>query len=214
MSSNVESDRGANRGTLVYLIVLGLAGVGLIVLARKLELGEWAYFVGGLLALTGIVGPIGMLMGGGHGIAKCPACGTPHTFLGEGQEQTMACAQCGAWMMTKNGVVSAVPDDYVSSHPVFTTPLAANGVVWPAGCPACGEHATREVEVKGYNRADLVRNVLVPVVKVQRSLTIAAPACAQHDDGVALVVHASDHQELGFRSIRYLRAFRAANARA
>jgi hypothetical protein len=76
--------------------------------------------------------------------SACPHC--QHVMsVGFGEAQ---CPYCDHYSIPRDGYLHPIPEDYVAAMPVFTVPMGVfdRGEA-PAICCACGEPATRTIEV-------------------------------------------------------------------
>ncbi len=203
----VEINRDRNQGFAVYFVVLLLIGVGLLVGAALRDWGFWGWFGGGVLIFTGLASLFGMAKTGGAGVAHCPRCKHAIDVLHVTEHRYLCCPGCATWLEGSTAM-AVVPDEHVASYPAFEVELPQT-YRWPPGCPVCGAAETRTLDIEG---TDVIGDVfaMVAPVTIQRVSKISAPACDQHDDGVALIREGS-RTLIRFRSLAYLRSFMALN---
>ena len=196
-----ELNQQKNRSVTIYLIVIGVIGVALVVLAAARVFGGWAWVLGGLLALSGLGGLAGMKMGGG-GFASCPcpACGEPLEFQHPKVSRIMQCPRCGAWAEGAEEM-HAVADDFLAKYPAFTVPMP-EPVQWPPGCPVCSQADVDMRQIEGQSWAGQMFSMVSPV-SVVKTYKMDVPMCRDHKDGVALLVDPDHALSLGFRSRAY-----------
>jgi len=213
--SVVRTDVKKDKNVTIYLVLVGVAGLGLVVASAVLGWGFYGYGGGAFLMLAGFGGLIGKAKEGGFAEAPCPGCGELLKFQFEKQARIMKCEACGVWSEGTE-TMARVPDDRVADYPVFTTPMPADGVRWPTrpdgerACPLCDAAATGTQKIEGSDPLGLTAAAVSPV-SVRRVHSIDAPVCPEHTDGVALFVSGSD-LALGFRSRAYQLRFEAENA--
>ena len=212
--SAVTTDAPKDKFVTIYLVLIGVAGLVLIVVSALFSWGFYGYGGGGFLVLAGFGGLLGKKMSGGFAEAPCPGCGELLKFQFEKEHRTLKCEACGVWSEGTE-TMSRVPDDRVLDSPLFTTPMPEHGVQWPTNeegavcCPLCDEASTGFEKIEGGDMVGLAAAAVSPV-SVRRVYSIDAPICPAHKGGVALFVQGTD-QFLGFRSRAYQLRFEALN---
>lgn len=206
-SNDVHIDRGRNKGFVIYFIVLGLAGVAVVILTIMRDWGFGGWFGAALLLFTSLGSMASMAKTGGAGLATCPRCGHQNPVLHVTMHRYLSCAGCRTWLEGST-TMQEVSEDHVASYPVFDLDLPSP-IVWPDGCPVCGGAVTRTREIEGTSAMGDVVGLVAPV-SVQKVLKLQVPVCDQHDDGVWLR-HEGGDGILSFRSMSYWRRFMQAN---
>lgn len=203
----VEIHRSRNKAFALYFVGLTIAGLVILGLGWTLRWGFWGWFGGGLLVFTGLASLASMAKTGGAGLARCPICGHAAEVLHVTEHRYLCCPGCQTWLEGAT-TMQVVADDHVADYPCFRVELPET-FTWPPGCPRCGAPSTRSVALEGTDAIGDVFSLVAPI-SIQRVSKLAAPACDQHDDGVAI------HREgstviIGFRSLAYWRRFMATN---
>lgn len=210
----VTIDAEKDKMVTIYLVVVGVLGVGLIVAGAMLDWGGYAYGGGAILAFSGLGGLVGKRMEGGFAQAPCPCCGEALRFQFPKMARTMQCDECAAWAEGTE-TMALVPDDRIAESPVFTTPLPEGGIAWPLGadqqpcCPMCDRTASGFRKIDGSDAIGMTAAMVSPV-SVRKVHSLEVPICGEHSDGIALFVTGSD-LKLGFRSRGYQLRFEAEN---
>ncbi len=206
-STDVQIDRGKNKGFLVYFTVLGVAGVVILIFTITQGWGFWGWFGSVLLLFTSLGSIASMAKTGGAGLATCPSCGHANPVLHVTHHRYLSCAGCKTWLEGATQM-QVVPEDHVASFPAFDLGLP-EAFRWPEGCPVCGGAVTRTLEIEGTDVLGDVAAMVAPV-SVQKVVKIQAPCCDQHGDGVA-VRREGGQSIISFRSLAYWRRFMDAN---
>lgn len=212
MATAVTADTRRTKMMMVYLGIVGVLGVATIAVTVVAELGYYGYLVGGILLLAGVGGLGGLRASGGAWMAACPSCGATITSgeLGDALKQNDAkvvcCPKCGAYARGTEALV-VVEAGYVHPSPVFEAPLPER-FAWPAGCQACGGHATRSVRVEGRSFAGQMAGVVGGVAMVS---SVDVPVCDAHTFDPVWLVRKPGGTVISFRAIELWRRFRAQN---
>ncbi|MCA9516590.1 MAG: hypothetical protein KC635_16730 [Myxococcales bacterium] len=216
-STLVSMNASKNRVATIAMSITGAVAIAVIVVG---VMNHWDFlplFWIGVVAVGSLGGLIARAFGAGFATAPCPACGHALQFQQPTAARTLQCEKCGAWS-TGTTTMAPVPADHVDPAAVFETPTPEDGVAWPRhesgelACPLCAGPATRRVKITGSDAIGLTAAAVAPV-SVRRVHSIEVPACAQHDDGAALVVYGKEAR-LAFRSYAYYRRFQAENPAA
>jgi len=210
--------RNVQRQVLFALAALACAAVAVWAF-RSIHFGlaRWGItIVAGLAAL--------LVYGFGSGTAgyvDCPHCDLVIHDVDPKTNLAVLCPHCRQFSTGTAGSLDVTPPDHVATLPVFGADLPEQ-LGWPPGCSVCEQPATRTIEGKlvderpGSPGRDLVVGVAsLGVLKAidRTTYRIAAPHCAQHDDGVKLVTPRDlDAQvAIAFRSFSYYQKFIALN---
>jgi hypothetical protein len=206
-SAEVQIDRSKNKGMLIYFVVLGVAGIAILILTASKDWGFWGWFGGGLLLFTCVGSVASMAKTGGAGLASCPSCGHANEVLHVTEHRYLSCSNCKTWLEGSTEM-RAVPEDHLASFPAFDLVLPES-FTWPDGCPVCNGAVTRTIELEGTDVMADVAGMVAPVM-MQKVVKIQAPRCEQHADGVA-VRREGGQSIISFRSIGYWRRFMNTN---
>ena len=200
-----ERHADTQRG-LVLMVIFALGGAGLLVGAFTQDWGFWPGFAGAFFLLVAGLAAKGYRDGGGAGVVSCPACGDERRIKGVRAERYHRC-RCGRW---SHGAAEMrlVPPDHVAAGPVFRVQIP-EGSSWPRQCPVCQAPATGTTTIQGTSAVGDLAAAIAPV-SVQSVVKMDVPCCAQHRDGVSIVLE-GDEVVGSFRSMRYWTEFMAAN---
>ncbi len=220
-SANTQARLDPKKNLVLSILLLTIAagGIALIVVGSQRDWDFVGLFWIGAITAIAIVGLVGRVLGGGFASAPCPHCGAAIRFMNIDTARTERCDQCGKWSAGTSEMHALAPD-HVARMPVFPVPLPEGEVRWPAGpdgvlhCPVCAGACTRSVQLEASSVLSNAFATLSPI-SLQRVHSLRAPACAQHDDGVALDLDESQEAlELTFRSFSYMHKFIRLNAQA
>jgi hypothetical protein len=150
----------------------------------------------------------------------CPACGSENTEIREGSFTPCINRKCQRYLTGNGDQLWLVPDDTVTNAPTFSAVLPER-FGWPPGCCVCGQQDTRTVPVTlhvketGKNLTTSVVGLALGRIVVRTGggtmVTVNAPHCAQHMDGVALVSPSVGPLRILFRSYQTQQRFRQHN---
>jgi hypothetical protein len=195
-------------------VLVGLAGY----------LGYGAWHVGGFwrwvgAAACGFVALI-LVLATGFREGPCPACGQENTELKDGEFRPCVNRKCQRYLAGNGSQLWLVADDVVMNAPTFGAVLKEQ-FGWPAGCCVCGQPATRVVPVTlhvkdtaknlAHSAAGLALGRLAVRTAGGTLVTVNAPHCAEHMDGVALESPTVGPLRILFRSHRVQQQFRKHN---
>ena len=128
--------------------------------------------------------------------------------------------KCKRYLAGNGAQLWLVPDDTVANAPTFGAVLKEQ-FGWPPGCCVCGQPATRVIPVTlhvketGRNLAHAAAGLALGRLVVRTGggslVTVNAPHCAEHMDGVALENPTIGPMRMLFRSYRVQQQFRKHN---
>lgn len=215
----VRLDKAKNRRFLAIAASLLVGGAALVIAAVVKDWGFLAIFWGSLIPIIGLGWTVGLLRGGGVATADCPHCSTELSFSHVASRRTIQCEACAGWTTGTERMVAVEPG-HLADEPVFHWPIATNqpAIRWPkthAGhpsCPVCEGLADREASLSVSSVIGGLAGALAPV-SFEKEHQIAVPACADHDDGIALEMNDDESGVvITFRSFNYSQAFAVLNA--
>lgn len=172
----MASEAGVRRRWPDTLVAVAIGG-GLFYWSRHLwvtDHGVWAFIVGWLAFAAITVAVMGPASG------PCPLCGKLlHGLFAIKMGIPQRCDHCQLYFET-SAEQKALPDDYVSSTPMFPVLLNTNK---PSICCVCGNGATKVNEF--YHKSEGRVSHASPLVQ-KLEVRAPMPYCDEHSDGVEL----------------------------
>ena len=204
--------------------IIGYLIVSAVFLGLAVYLGYTAWQVGGFWKWVGTVafGLVALVLALATGFREgpCPDCGTENTELKDGEFKPCINRKCQRYLTGNGSELWLAPDDTVATAPTFGAVLKEQ-FGWPAGCCVCGQPATRVIPVTlhmketgrnlAHSAAGLALGRLVVRTGGGTLITVNAPHCAEHMDGVALEDPTVGPLRILFRSYSAQQQFRKHN---
>lgn len=204
--------------------IVGYLIAAAVFLAVAVYLGYSAWHIGGFWRWVGTVvcGLVALVLGLASGFREgpCPACGAENTELKEDELRPCVNRKCQRYLTGNGSHLWLVPDDTVANAPTFGAVLKEQ-FGWPTGCCVCGQPATRVVPITlhvketGRNLAHSAAGLALGRLAVRTGggtlVTVNAPHCAEHMDGIALESPTVGPLRVLFRSYRAQQQFRKHN---
>ncbi|MCA9617729.1 MAG: hypothetical protein KC731_01830 [Myxococcales bacterium] len=202
---------------VAYLVVLGLAGVGVMIGTYLGDWGFWGWFGGGFLVVAGFGALLGNVfkIGWQPAVGPCPRCGTSLHYLTK--KQHLRCPSCETLLEVQGQSLAAVPQNAVADTAEYPAPYVAS-ITFPPTCALCGQPPAQAETVrwdKHRKKADYVVATVIEVTKI----VLQVPVCAAHVGQGAVALDYGDHPStqhdgvcVKFRSVWALEGYRRHNA--
>jgi len=210
-STELTAAPTANKAMAIYLAALGVAGVALIILTVAKKWGYYGYLGGGMLALAGFGGMVGVKKQGGFGIVACPQCGNQGQIQFTKVHRTLQCAGCNTWLHGAE-TMTVVPATHQGAAFEFWARVPTSPHLGDT-CGACSAPATRRVTVQATSGA---ATAVVLGAGIVTTYKLEVPACSLHDEPVGLITDGESASKLaiGFNGLAAWQAFVERNAGA
>ena len=211
-TSQVVANQGRTTGGLIYIVILGIVGVGIAAASWTWEFGFCGYGIAGFFVFMFGLGMVRTTTQGGAWKADCPGCGATLTSdehpFGMRAFKVVRCGACGEWWGGTE-LLQPLDIDYVHNDPIFGA-KAALPLTWPDGCARCGEPATGTVGLTAVS--DAANLASAAGATTLGGTHIDVPVCSKHRQTPVSVRTTGDKIGVEFRSYRIFCQFKELNA--